>query len=57
MAVYSRIGEEETLTVLLNCCDKPQTAAYTGELVISNYDRSAFDGTLQPWEAVIVREA
>ena len=56
LCAYRRIGDGETLTVILNCCDTPQTVDYTGQLVISSYGKTAFDGTLQPWEAVILRE-
>jgi oligo-1,6-glucosidase len=55
LCAYRRIGEGEVLTVILNCCDTPQAAEYTGELVISSYGKTAFDGTLQPWEAVILK--
>jgi glycosidase len=55
LCAYRRVGEGETLTVVLNCCDNAQTVDYCGELVISSYANSSFDGTLQPWEAVILR--
>ena len=55
LCAYRRIGEGEVLTVVLNCCDTPQTVDYTGQLVISSGSDS-YNGTLQPWEAVILRE-
>ena len=42
-------------TVVLNCCDYLQTADYGGEVALSSYGRTTFDGTLQPWEAVILK--
>jgi oligo-1,6-glucosidase len=43
------------LTVVLNHSDHPQRTAYTGETVLSSYGYWQFNGTLQPWEAVILR--
>ena len=45
----------ETLTIILNCCDTMQTVDFAGQLVLSSYGSTAFDGTLLPWEAVILR--
>ena len=51
---YRRALGEEQLTVALNFSDRPARADYRGKLVRSNYPRRSFDGTLQPWEAVIL---
>jgi len=51
---YRRTLEGESLTVILNFSDRPARADYAGKLLRSNYSREAFDGTLQPWEAVIL---
>jgi oligo-1,6-glucosidase len=55
LCAYQRVGEGETLTVVLNCCDYLQTVDYGGEVALSSYGRTTFDGTLQPWEAVILK--
>lgn len=55
LAAYQRIGEDETLTILLNCSDEMQKTPYHGQTVCSSYGGTAFDGTLLPWEAVILR--
>lgn len=55
--VYRRVLDGESVLVLLNFSKRSHTAAYDGELVMSNYDREAYDGVLQPYEAVILREA
>ena len=56
LCAYRRVGEGEVLTVVLGCSDSAQTVHYSGELVLSSYGHTAFSGTLQPWEAVILRE-
>ena len=55
LCAYRRIGEGETLTVVLNCCDSMQTVDFTGQPVLSSYGSKTFDGTLLPWEAVILK--
>ena len=55
LCAYRRIGENGTLTIVLNCSDELQTVDYTGKLVLSSYGSKLFDGTLLPWEAVIIR--
>ena len=51
---YRRQLGEEQLTVALNFGDAPAQAPCRGTLVRSNYPRQSFDGTLKPWEAVIL---
>ena len=46
--VYARIREGERLTVILNFSGKPAKAAYSGEVLVSNLDRTAYDGALAP---------
>ncbi len=53
---YRRVGAGEAYTVVLNFSDKPQRVPYVGELVLSNYGYSRYDGLLQPCESVILRE-
>ena len=53
---YRRELEGESLTMVLNFSDKPAQTGERGQLVRSNYPRRGFDGTLQPWEAVILGE-
>ena len=56
--VYRRSHEDESLVVLLNFSTQERRAAYEGAaLVVSNYDRKAYDGTLRPYEAVILKES
>ena len=51
---YHRRLRDKQLTVILNFSDRPASCAQTGALLKSNYPRRAFDGTLSPWEAVIL---
>lgn len=51
---YRREKDGRQLTVILNFSDSPAAVTYQGELVRSNYDRRGFDGSLSPWEAVIL---
>jgi oligo-1,6-glucosidase len=53
--VYRREYEGESLTVALNFSRRPQKAQYGGEVVLSSYGRAAYDGILQPYEAVILK--
>ena len=55
MFAYRRKLGGEELTVILNFSDRPAVCAYTGPLLRSNYSRGEFDGTLSPWEAVILK--
>ncbi len=54
--VYERIGEGERYVVLLNFSGKPAKAAYTGTVIVSNTRRTAYDGLLEPWEAVVLQQ-
>ena len=46
---------EERLTIALNFSDKPVQVSHRGEVICSNYNRDTFDGSLGPWEAVILQ--
>ncbi|HEY8349033.1 MAG TPA: alpha-glucosidase [Clostridia bacterium] len=52
--VYKRELDGHSITVLLNFSDKPQKADYSGRLVMSNYGRSSYGGTLEPYEAALL---
>jgi len=51
---YSRVLGEEEYTTILNFSGKPARAAGTGPVVASNIGRDSFDGSLSPWEAVVL---
>ncbi len=51
---YRRELMGESLTVALNFSSQSAQTACQGALVRSNYPRNEFDGTLGPWEAVIL---
>lgn len=53
---YRRSLGDEALTVALNFSSRPARTACRGSLLRCNYGREDFDGTLRPWEAVILRE-
>ena len=55
LCAYQRVGEGETLTIVLNCCDQLQQTQYAGDVVLSSYGSKTFNGALLPWEAVILR--
>ena len=57
---YTRtlLGEEQ-FTVILNFSDKPASTNFEGSLVgqvvVSNIGRDTYDGTLSPWEALVLK--
>lgn len=51
---YSRKLESEEYTILLNFSKKSTAVKMEGEVLISNTNRSDFDGNLGPWEAVVL---
>jgi oligo-1,6-glucosidase len=53
---YRRCEKGEGYTVVLNFTDKPQRVPYQGQLVLSSYGYTRYDGLLQPREAVILKE-
>ncbi len=52
--LYERELNDRRLIVLLNFSTKNQKAFYKGDVIISNYDRSEYDGTLEPYEAIVL---
>jgi oligo-1,6-glucosidase len=56
LMAYTRERNGEKFTVLLNFSGWPLKAACAGELVVSNTARTSYGGTLEPWEAVVLRE-
>ena len=54
--VYRRSLHGQSLLILLNFSKRERKAIYTGTVVLSNYGRKTYDGTLKPYEAVILRE-
>jgi oligo-1,6-glucosidase len=57
---YTRTAEDnEQYAVILNFSEKaaniPHKESLTGNVVVSNIGRSAFDGALSPWEAVVLK--
>lgn len=53
---YKRQWEGESLTVLLNFSGRPRKAFGGGEMILSNYHRETYDGILNPYEGVILKE-
>ncbi|MCE5343640.1 MAG: alpha-glucosidase [Eubacteriales bacterium] len=54
--VYERTWKDERYVVLLNFSARMTKAAYTGEVVVANTERTAYGGRLEPWEAVVLRQ-
>jgi len=56
---YTRTQGEELYTIILNFSDKPVNAPFEGklmgEVVVSNIGRNDYDGSLSPWEAVVLK--
>ena len=53
---FDREYEGKAYRVLLNFSKHPQGVPCGGTVVISNYGRTTYDGTLQPYEAVIIEK-
>ena len=53
---FDREYEGRTYRVLLNFSKRPQGVACGGRVVISSCGRTAYEGTLQPYEAVIIEK-
>ncbi len=53
---YTRAGEEGTYAVFLNFGKRKAWAPYEGEVLVSNLERDTFDGRLEPYEAVVLRQ-
>ncbi len=52
--VYERALGGNRLIVILNFSKRPRRYAAAGKLVLSNYTRTAYDGALAPYEAVVL---
>jgi glycosidase len=52
---FQRTLEEEVYIILVNFSKKRQSVSYKGDVMIGNYDRTEFDGLLEPYEAVVLR--
>lgn len=52
--VFERYSEKDKITVVINFSAKPSRYDITGKLLLSTYSRSDYDGTLQPYEAVLL---
>ena len=53
--IYKREFKGQSLMVLLNFSDCTQRVPYKSNVVLSNYLNKGFDGLLQPYEAVIMK--
>ena len=54
--VYARELETELIITILNFSKKPARAAYVGRVAASNTGRESYDGSLAPYEAVVLTE-
>ncbi|MBN1778342.1 MAG: alpha-glucosidase [Clostridiales bacterium] len=54
---YKRELNGEALTVMLSFSKQKARVPYRGSIVTDNYGRTAFDGILQPYEAVVIKES
>ena len=59
MAYTRTIQGDEQYAIILNFSDKPATSPFEGSLigkvVVTNVGRNTYDGTLSPWEAVVLK--
>jgi len=51
--IYQRKLQESLATVILNFGTRTHTVNKTGKIILSNYDKSYFNGILMPYEAVV----
>lgn len=54
--IYKRELNGQSLTVLLNFSSHSCKASYHGDVVLSNYNKESYNGLLQPYEAVILKQ-
>ena len=54
--VYQRKLNHEKCIVILNFGKQTRTVNFTGETILSNYNKKHFDGILLPYEAVVVKQ-
>lgn len=54
---FRRSYQGESWVVLLNFSSGRVSAGYSGSIVIGNYRRESYDGALNPYEGIILKEA
>ncbi|HRX41208.1 MAG TPA: alpha-glucosidase [Clostridia bacterium] len=54
--VYERKLDEKTIIIAVNLSDKFHTVSLKGRVILSNYGDEIFEGTMRPFEAVVVGE-
>ncbi|MBN1891379.1 MAG: alpha-glucosidase [Clostridiales bacterium] len=52
--VFERFDDREKITVIINFSRKPHRFGASGKVLLSTRDRSDYDGTLAPYEAVLL---
>ncbi len=52
--VFERFTDKEKITVIISFSGKPSRYIASGKLLFSTYERSNYDGTLSPYEAVLL---
>ncbi|MBN1776191.1 MAG: DUF3459 domain-containing protein, partial [Clostridiales bacterium] len=52
--VFERFNNKEKITIVINFSGNPGRYNTSGKLLLSSYERSDYDGTLGPYEAVLV---
>ena len=52
--IYEREYQGQVFRVLLNFGEHKREAPCNGNVVVSNYGRTQYDGLLKPWEAVVL---
>lgn len=55
--VFERYLKDEKVIIAVNITKKQQSINYSGELMLSNYNRESFNGTLAPYEGVIIKRS
>ena len=53
--VFERSLGDKKYIIAVNFSTKKQTINYSGDVVLSNYERKAFDGYLMPYEGIILK--
>ena len=54
--VFERYNENTKLIIAINITKKTQRINFIGKIILSNYKREQFDGTLSPFEGSIILE-
>lgn len=54
--IFRREFEGDSLTILINFSQNPQSAPASGSLILSSYARKAYDNILKPYEAIIIKQ-